>query len=147
MHSAGASRSSWTTTASSSPATRYQAARRLGLERVLVQVASGLSPEAARAYRLADNRTHEEAGWHPDMLNLELHELGAAGFELTLTGFDPLQVLATRAPRTRRQAQQPSLTVMRFDGAGMGVVNEDVYTESVHTPPLQNPKKLHQRFR
>jgi ParB-like chromosome segregation protein Spo0J len=43
--------------------TRFEAAKKLGLERVPVHVASGLSPEAARAYRLADNRTHEEARW------------------------------------------------------------------------------------
>jgi hypothetical protein len=90
--------------------TRYQAAMRLGLECVPVHVASGLSPEAARAYRLADNRTHEEARWHPDTLNLELHELGATGFELALTGFDPLQLLG-ESPRADTQTQQPSMTL------------------------------------
>ena len=72
--------------------TRFQAAKKLGLERVPVHVASGLSPEAARAYRLADNRTHEEARWNPEGLGFELHALGAAGFDLALTGFDPAEL-------------------------------------------------------
>ena len=72
--------------------TRFQAAKRLGLERVPVHIASGLSPEAARAYRLADNRTHEEARWNPEVLGFELHELSAAGFDLALTGFDPAEL-------------------------------------------------------
>ena len=72
--------------------TRFQAAKRLGLERVPVHVASGLSSEAARAYRLADNRTHEEARWNPEGLGFELHELSAAGFDLALTGFDPAEL-------------------------------------------------------
>ena len=57
-----------------------------------VHVASGLSPEAARAYRLADNRTHDEAYWNPEGLGFELHELSAAGFDLALTGFDPAEL-------------------------------------------------------
>ncbi len=37
--------------------TRWKAAQQLGLEKVPVHVAADLSPEKARAYRLADNRT------------------------------------------------------------------------------------------
>ncbi len=72
--------------------TRFQAAKRLGLERVPVHITSGLSPEAARAYRLADNRTHEEAQWNPEGLGFELQALSAAGFNLALTGFDPAEL-------------------------------------------------------
>lgn len=72
--------------------TRLLAAERLGLERVPVHVASGLSRAQARAYRLADNRTHEEARWNLEALELELKELGATGFDLSLTGFDPIEL-------------------------------------------------------
>ena len=37
--------------------TRLKAAMRLGLERVPVHVATGLTPEQAKAYRIADNAT------------------------------------------------------------------------------------------
>lgn len=69
--------------------TRLQAAKRLNLEQVPVHVAAGLSVEAARAYRLADNRTHDEARWNTEGLGFELAQLAAAGFDLALTGFDP----------------------------------------------------------
>jgi len=72
--------------------TRFQSAKKLGLEHVPVHIASGLSPEAARAYRLADNRTHDEARWNPEGLGFELHELGTAGFDLALTGFDATEL-------------------------------------------------------
>jgi len=37
---------------------------------------------------LADNRTALDAGWDNDLLKIELQDLDAAGFDLTLTGFD-----------------------------------------------------------
>lgn len=43
--------------------TRYYAAQELGLETVPVVVADKLTDEQARAYRLADNKTGEIAGW------------------------------------------------------------------------------------
>ncbi|MGQ9919538.1 MAG: ParB N-terminal domain-containing protein, partial [Bryobacteraceae bacterium] len=36
--------------------TRWKAAQKLGLEKVPVHVATDLSPEQARAYRIADNK-------------------------------------------------------------------------------------------
>jgi hypothetical protein len=106
---------------------RFQAAMRLGLERVPVHVASGLGFEAARAYRLTDNRTHEEARWHPDMLNLELHELGATGFDLALTGFDPIEMSGEQTgftPVGETKLKQPSLTLAeRFGIPPFSVLN------------------------
>lgn len=43
--------------------TRYYAAQELGLDKVPVVVADNLTDEQARAYRLADNKTGEIAGW------------------------------------------------------------------------------------
>lgn len=68
--------------------TRLLAARLLGMSMVPVHVAAGLSPEQAKAYRLADNRTGEESAWEYAALNDELRELADAGFDLELTGFD-----------------------------------------------------------
>lgn len=67
--------------------TRFLAAKRLKLKRVPVHVAKDLSLEAAKAYRLADNRTHDEASWDLPALEIELQGLGT--FDLSLTGFDP----------------------------------------------------------
>ena len=67
--------------------TRYEAAKRLDLNAVPVHVAEGLTPEQARAYRLADNRTGENATWDTDLLKFEFEGLMDSGFDLDLTGF------------------------------------------------------------
>jgi len=73
--------------------TRLEAARTLGMTEVPVHVAVGLTPAQVRAYRLADNRTNEEAEWDEDLLKLELHELKDEEFDLALTGFDDRELM------------------------------------------------------
>lgn len=68
--------------------TRLLAALRLGIKAVPVLVAGDLSPAQVKAYRLADNRVHEEAEWDEELLALELGDLAKMGFDLTGTGFD-----------------------------------------------------------
>lgn len=68
--------------------TRYQAAQQLGLETVPIHVATDLDPDKVRAYRLADNRTAEDAEWDNDLLMMELGDLRDFDYDLTLTGFD-----------------------------------------------------------
>ena len=51
--------------------TRLEAAKSLGLKLVPVHVAEGLTPAQARAYRLMDNRSHENAEWDDELLRLE----------------------------------------------------------------------------
>jgi site-specific DNA-methyltransferase (adenine-specific) len=68
--------------------TRLLAAQQLGHSTVPVHVATGLTPEQVRAYRLADNRVAQEAEWDDDLLAQELLALTDAGFDISLTGFD-----------------------------------------------------------
>ncbi|MGD9126056.1 MAG: DNA methyltransferase [Planctomycetia bacterium] len=68
--------------------TRYKAALKLGLEKVPVHVATDLSPEQVKAYRLADNRTGELAEWDWDLLKFELADLQGADFDLGLLAFN-----------------------------------------------------------
>jgi ParB-like chromosome segregation protein Spo0J len=67
--------------------TRYKAALKLGLATVPVHVAADLTPQQARAYRIADNRTNETAEWDVDLLPIELGELKGDGVDLKLLGF------------------------------------------------------------
>jgi DNA modification methylase len=67
--------------------TRFKAAQKLGLEKVPVHVAKGLSPAQVKAYRLADNRTGEIAEWDYDLLPIELSQLGEMDFDLGMLGF------------------------------------------------------------
>lgn len=54
---------------------RVQAARQLGITHVPVLRIAGLTPDQLRAYRLADNRIAELAGWDEDILAIELQYL------------------------------------------------------------------------
>lgn len=80
--------------------TRLLAAKKLGLKEVPVSVASGLSDEQVRAYRLMDNRSHEEAEWDLDLLGAELFDLSKNGINLQfLTGFDENELADLLTPK------------------------------------------------
>src|SRR5215831_1140895 len=68
--------------------TRWKAAKKLGLEQVPVHVATELTPEQCRAYRIADNQTATIADWDTDLLSLELKDLEALNFDMDMLGFD-----------------------------------------------------------
>lgn len=55
--------------------TRYKAAKELGMTEVPCVRADDLTDEQVKAYRLADNKTAEMAGWDYDILSDELAEL------------------------------------------------------------------------
>ena len=64
-----------------------KAALQAGFARVPVLI-SNLDAKAARAYRLADNRTAQETDWLDDLLGDEMLALDAAGIDLDALGFD-----------------------------------------------------------
>lgn len=63
--------------------TRYLAAKKLGLKEVPVKIATGLTPEQVKAYRLADNKTGELTDWDDDLLESELDDI----LDIDMTGF------------------------------------------------------------
>jgi len=67
---------------------RVLAAQKLGLSELPVIDASHLSEAQKRAYVIADNRLALDAGWDNEMLKIELQDLEADGFDLSLTGFE-----------------------------------------------------------
>ena len=78
--------------------TRFRAAQRLGLATVPVHVATDLTADEVRAYRLADNKTAELASWDTAMLSIELDALRGAGIDWTLLGFDEEELAKLLAP-------------------------------------------------
>src|SRR5690348_12675981 len=72
--------------------TRLLAAKKLGLKQVPIHVADNLTPAQVKAYRLMDNRSHEETDWDLELLGPELEELHALDLDLELTGFDPAEI-------------------------------------------------------
>jgi ParB-like chromosome segregation protein Spo0J len=67
---------------------RLQAAKKLGLAQVPTIALRGLTKAQKRAYVIADNKLALNAGWDMELLKVELQDLGAANFDLLLTGFD-----------------------------------------------------------
>lgn len=54
--------------------TRFEALRQMGVKEFQCVVVD-LPPEKAKAFRLADNRTHEMSGWDKEKLTSELREI------------------------------------------------------------------------
>ncbi|MAO24084.1 MAG: DNA methylase N-4 [Phycisphaerae bacterium] len=67
---------------------RLMAAQKIGMDEVPTIDASHLTEAQRRAYVIADNRLALDAGWDDEMLKIELGDLDADGFDLSLTGFD-----------------------------------------------------------
>ena len=63
--------------------TRYKAAKKLGLDSVPCVVASDLTEEQIKAYRLADNKVSELAEWDFDLLGDELKDI----FDIDMSDF------------------------------------------------------------
>ena len=87
--------------------TRWKAAVRLGIERAPVHVARELTPEQAKAYRIADNKTAELAEWNLDLLPIELAELQDAGIDWSLLGFDADELAALLDPGVKQGLTDP----------------------------------------
>lgn len=97
--------------------TRLQAAQSLGLKKIPVHIATGLTLAQIKAYRLADNRTHEDAEWDEELLAIELGELDELGFDMDLTGFEAIELEKL------------------LDGATMdGLTDDDEVPEAPETP-------------
>jgi DNA modification methylase len=99
--------------------TRWLAAQKLGMAQVPVLVADDLTAPQIKAYRLADNRTHEEATWDNDLLALELGELRASDFDLTTTGFN---------------AEEMAMLTALTEAVETGLTDEEDCPETVDQP-------------
>jgi len=86
---------------------RRLAALQLGWTEAPVHVADKLTAAQIRAYRLMDNRSHEEAEWDLSLLAPELADLSALDFDLSLTGFDIYELDALlRDPMDEERADE-----------------------------------------
>jgi DNA modification methylase len=80
---------------------RAEAAESIGLKTVPIIRVADLNEIELRAYRLADNRIAESAGWNKELLAVEINDLQIAlpeiGLDLSITGFEPGEVDAILA--------------------------------------------------
>ncbi len=87
--------------------TRWKAAAKLGLERVPVHVAHELTPEQAKAYRIADNATGDLATWDLELLPGELSELQSLDVDLSLLGFGEDELAELLDPGVKQGLTDP----------------------------------------
>lgn len=77
---------------------RLKAAKKLGLAQVPVILADDMTDAQIKAFRLSVNRVAQEAQWDLDLLKIELQDLDAEGFDLSLTGFEVNELSAMFDP-------------------------------------------------
>ena len=70
--------------------TRYKAAKSLGMEEVPCIIASDLTDEQIRAYRIADNKVGELSSWDEGLLGFELSEIPDGEWDLSFLDFGDL---------------------------------------------------------
>lgn len=84
--------------------TRLKAAQKLKLKTVPVIIADDLTPEQVKAFRLADNKVGELAGWDFEKLDLELAEID---LDMSQFGFDDLPEEETESTGDEDKAPEP----------------------------------------
>ena len=67
---------------------RLKAARKLGITEIPVILCDELTPAQVKAFRLMVNRSVTWADWNDELVALEMADLSALDFDLSLTGFD-----------------------------------------------------------
>ena len=100
---------------------RVLAARKLGMADVPCIRLGHLTETQQRAYVIADNKLALNAGWDAQMLALEIKDLEAADFDLTLLGFTP-----------------DELAAMEPEEIAPGLTDEDAVPE-VQAEPISKP--------
>lgn len=92
--------------------TRLLAAKKLGIKTVPCVIADDLTEEQIKAYRLADNKVAELAGWNDELLAFEMDSIGtidmsAFGFDENITiPDDVLNGLFEDAPETEKKPKK-----------------------------------------
>jgi len=71
--------------------TRFEAAKKLGIKKVPVQIAN-LNKNQAKAYRIADNRLNEDAKWDNELLNFEISNLIENNYSIDSIGFESVEL-------------------------------------------------------
>ena len=71
---------------------RLKAARKLNIAEVPVILCDEWTEAQVKAFRLLVNRSVTWAAWDEDLLAIELQELNAEDFDLSLTGFDQREI-------------------------------------------------------
>ena len=131
--------------------TRREASILAGLEEVPYIVATDLTPEQIKAYRIADNKLAELAVWDEDMLREELFSLQEADFSLEVMGFTEIDLMKLfEEPEEEKpekddapKEEKTTLPMLRFGSNSIRITEDELvilsnrYNEYVEQSPKQ----------
>jgi hypothetical protein len=100
--------------------TRLLAALSLGMTEVPIHIATELTAEQVKAYRIADNRLSEDSEFDTARLAQELQDLLGEEYDLTLTALTPSEIDLLLAPAAGNLLN-PSLATSQGDRHGIRV--------------------------
>lgn len=128
--------------------TRREASILAGLKEVPYIVATDLTPEQVKAYRIADNKLAELAVWDEDMLREELYSLQDADFDLEVMGFTEMDLTKLfeeeddePEKEKKPKEEKTTLPMLRFGSNSVRITEDELvmlsnrYNEYVEKTP------------
>lgn len=94
---------------------RVMAARKLGIDVAPCIRLSHLTDTQRRAYVIADNKLAINSGWDAELLLLEVKDLEAADFDISLLGFDPGELSAAMRLNSPPDQSAPESSTKEID--------------------------------
>lgn len=88
--------------------TRYKAAQELGYDEVPCVYADNMSEEQIKAFRLVDNKTHEDSKWDFSKLNEELEGI----FDIDMEDFGFTDISLPAVPETQETTEHEARMVV-----------------------------------
>ena len=88
---------------------RVLGAKKLGMTEVPCLFVEDLTKAQKKAYILADNKLALDAGWDDEILKVELNELKDMNFDLSLTGFDDIEINGLEEPQEIVEDEAPDV--------------------------------------
>lgn len=88
---------------------RVLGAKKLGMTEVPCIFVEDLTKAQKKAYILADNKLALDAGWDDEILKVELNELKDMNFDLSLTGFDDIEINGLEEPQEIVEDEAPEV--------------------------------------
>ena len=126
--------------------TRREASILAGLEKVPYIVASHLTSEKVRAYRIADNKLAELSTWDEELLRAELWDLQEAEFNLEVLGFTEMDLTKLFEEKDEKKEktvkeEKTTLPMLRFGSNSVRITEDELimlsnrYNEYVELVP------------
>lgn len=128
--------------------TRREASILAGLKEVPYIVATDLTPEQVKAYRIADNKLGELALWDDELLTEELFSLQEADFSLEVLGFTEMDLTnlfkeEEEEPKKEKapKEEKTTLPMLRFGSNSVRITEDELvllsnrYNEYVEATP------------